>query len=73
VTVAALVSLNRTDQLGSHLRRALDNGLSKDGLVHANHPPCVLRGLALRDDRDHPAQEDHRGVTRLPSPPVGTR
>ena len=25
----------RTDQLGSHLRRALDNGLSKDELVHA--------------------------------------
>jgi len=35
VTVAALVSLYRTDQLGSHLRRALDNGLSKDELVHA--------------------------------------
>ncbi len=35
VTVAALVSLYRTDQLGAHLRRALDNGLSKDELVHA--------------------------------------
>ena len=35
VTVAALVSLYRTDQLGSHLRRALDNGLTKDELVHA--------------------------------------
>jgi 4-carboxymuconolactone decarboxylase len=35
VTVAALVSLYRTDQLGSHLRRALDNGLSKEELVHA--------------------------------------
>ena len=35
VTVAALVSLYRPDQLGSHLRRALDNGLSKDELVHA--------------------------------------
>ena len=35
VTVAALVSLNRTGQLGSHLRRALGNGLSKDELVHA--------------------------------------
>ncbi len=35
VTVAALVSLYRTDQLGSHLRRALDNGLSQDELVHA--------------------------------------
>jgi 4-carboxymuconolactone decarboxylase len=35
VTVAALVSLYRTDQLGSHLRRALDNGLTEDELVHA--------------------------------------
>jgi 4-carboxymuconolactone decarboxylase len=35
VTVAALVSLYRTEQLGSHLQRALDNGLSKDELVHA--------------------------------------
>ena len=35
ITVAALVSLYRTDQLGSHLRRALANGLTKDELVHA--------------------------------------
>ena len=35
VTVAALVSLGRTEQLRSHLRRGLDNGLSKDELVRA--------------------------------------
>ncbi|HKT02712.1 MAG TPA: carboxymuconolactone decarboxylase family protein [Rugosimonospora sp.] len=35
VTVAALVSLYRTEQLGSHLRRALDNGLRKDELASA--------------------------------------
>ena len=35
VTVAALVALHRPDQLASHLRRALDNGLSKDELVRA--------------------------------------
>lgn len=35
VTVAALVSLYRPEQLGSHLQRALDNGLSKDELVQA--------------------------------------
>jgi len=35
VTVAALVSLSRTEQLGSHLQRALANGLTKDELVHA--------------------------------------
>jgi 4-carboxymuconolactone decarboxylase len=33
--VAALVSLYRTDQLGSHLQRALANGLTKDELVQA--------------------------------------
>jgi 4-carboxymuconolactone decarboxylase len=35
ITVAALVALGRTEQLRSHLRRALDNGLSKDELVAA--------------------------------------
>jgi 4-carboxymuconolactone decarboxylase len=35
VTVAALVSLGRTEQLRSHLRRGLDNGLGKDELVRA--------------------------------------
>lgn len=35
VTVAALVSLYRSDQLGSHLQRALANGLTKDELVQA--------------------------------------
>jgi 4-carboxymuconolactone decarboxylase len=35
VTVAALTSLYRTDQLRSHLRLALDNGLSKEELVSA--------------------------------------
>ena len=35
VTVAALTALHRPEQLGSHLRLALDNGLSKDELVAA--------------------------------------
>jgi len=35
VTVAALTSLYRTVQLRSHLRLALENGLSKDELVAA--------------------------------------
>lgn len=35
MTVAALVSLGRTEQLRSHLRRGLDNGLGKDELVRA--------------------------------------
>jgi 4-carboxymuconolactone decarboxylase len=33
ITVTTLVALYRTDQLGSHLHRALDNGLTKDELV----------------------------------------
>lgn len=33
VTVASLVSLCRAEQLRSHLRRAMDNGLSRDELV----------------------------------------
>jgi 4-carboxymuconolactone decarboxylase len=35
VTVAALTSLYRTEQLRSHLRLALENGLAKDELVAA--------------------------------------
>jgi 4-carboxymuconolactone decarboxylase len=35
VTVAALVSLYRTDQVASHMRRALDNGVTADELVEA--------------------------------------
>ena len=35
VTVTTLVALYRTDQLGFHLRRALENGLTKDQLVEA--------------------------------------
>jgi 4-carboxymuconolactone decarboxylase len=35
VTVTALVSMYRTDQLGFHLRRALENGLTQDELVEA--------------------------------------
>jgi 4-carboxymuconolactone decarboxylase len=35
ITVAALVALNRTQQLPFHLERALVNGLSKEELVEA--------------------------------------
>ncbi len=33
ITVAALVALNRTDQLPGHLQRALDNGVTQAELV----------------------------------------
>jgi 4-carboxymuconolactone decarboxylase len=32
-TVTALIAMNRTEQLPFHLRRALDNGLSRDELI----------------------------------------
>jgi 4-carboxymuconolactone decarboxylase len=35
VTVSVLAAMGRTEQLRSHLRRALDNGLDKDELVAA--------------------------------------
>ncbi|MFE7394119.1 carboxymuconolactone decarboxylase family protein [Streptomyces sp. NPDC057582] len=35
VTVAALIALYRTDQLGFHLKLALENGLSRDELSEA--------------------------------------
>lgn len=33
ITVATLVALNRTEQLPFHLRRALENGISKDEII----------------------------------------
>jgi 4-carboxymuconolactone decarboxylase len=33
ITVAALIALNRTEQLPFHLNKALDNGLTKDELI----------------------------------------
>ncbi len=33
ITVAALVALNRSEQLRGHLERALDNGVTKDEIV----------------------------------------
>lgn len=35
VTLAALIALNRPDQLRSHLRRGLDNGLTQAEIVEA--------------------------------------
>ena len=33
ITVTALVAMNRTEQLPFHLRRAIENGVTKDELV----------------------------------------
>jgi 4-carboxymuconolactone decarboxylase len=61
ITVSALVSLYRTEQLGFHLRRAIENGVTEDELVEAiTHLafyagwPCAMTAMtmakgALRD------------------------
>jgi 4-carboxymuconolactone decarboxylase len=33
ITVAALIALQRTDELALHLKRALDDGISRDELI----------------------------------------
>lgn len=35
VTVATLIALYRTNEMGYHMRRALDNGLRRDELIEA--------------------------------------
>ena len=35
IVVSSLISLNRTDQLGFHFQRALENGVTRDELVEA--------------------------------------
>jgi 4-carboxymuconolactone decarboxylase len=35
ITVATLVALYRTDQMASHMKRAIDNGLTVEELVEA--------------------------------------
>jgi len=53
ITVAALVALNRPDQLRFHLGRAVENGVREDELIEAiTH--CVLFRLAqCNDSHDH--------------------
>ncbi len=57
VTVAALVALNRPEQLRFHLGRALENGVEKEELVEAiTHLafyagwPCAVTALAIAKD-----------------------
>lgn len=56
ITVAALVSLYRTEQLPFHLRRALENGVTQDELVeeithlafYAGWPSAITAATALQ-------------------------
>jgi hypothetical protein len=52
VTVAALIALNRPDQLRSQLGKAVDNGVRKAGADRGHHPSGVVCGLAQRHERD---------------------
>ena len=54
VTVAALVAMNRPDQLRFHLGRALENGLTKDELIEAithlafySGWPCAMTAMTI--------------------------
>ncbi len=51
ITVAALVALNRTEQLRFHLPRALENGVRQDELVGADYASRVLFRMAHRHVR----------------------
>ncbi len=66
ITVTALVALYRTDQLSFHLKRVVENGVTRDELVEADHPPGLLHWLAERDDGDHHCQEALRAGRPAP-------
>jgi alkylhydroperoxidase/carboxymuconolactone decarboxylase family protein YurZ len=57
VTVASLVSLYRTNELPFHLKKALENGVTRDG----RHAPRVLRRVAYRKQRHRHREEGVRG------------
>ncbi len=57
ITVAALVALNRSEQLRGHLERALQNGVTKDELVelithlafYAGWPNAMTSALVAKE------------------------
>ena len=58
VTVAALVALNRPDQLRFHLGRALENGVTQEELIEAIthlafYPgwPCAVTAMAVAKEQ----------------------
>ncbi len=44
ITVAALTAMYRTDQLKRHIKRALDNGVTKDEIVRTIEHMAVYAG-----------------------------
>ena len=58
VTVAALVALNRPDQLRFHLGRALENGVTKEELIEAithlafySGWPCAVTAMTVAKEQ----------------------
>ena len=58
VTVAALVALNRPDQLRFHLGRALENGVTQEELIEAithlafySGWPCAVTAMAVAKEQ----------------------
>jgi alkylhydroperoxidase/carboxymuconolactone decarboxylase family protein YurZ len=57
ITVAALIALNRTEQLRGHLERALGNGLTKDEIIevithlafYSGWPTAMSAALLAKD------------------------
>ncbi len=57
ITVAALIAMNRTEQLKGHMQRALDNGVTKDEIgevithmaLYAGWP-CAMSGALVAKD-----------------------
>ena len=68
ITVATLMALYRTEQLPGHLRRALDNGLTKDELIEAiTHLafyagwPTAMTAITTLKNLIEPAQQSKGG------------
>jgi len=57
ITVAALIALNRTEQLRGHLERALGNGVTKDEIIevithlafYSGWPTAMSAALSAKD------------------------
>ena len=65
VTIAALVSRYRPEQLEVHIGRALDNGVTAEELAETHHPPGLLRRLARGHDGGQRAHQGARGAAGL--------
>ena len=62
ITVAALVALNRTEQLRGHLERAINNGLTKSEIIecvthlafYSGWPTAMSAALVAKDVLESP-------------------